>query len=83
MTEFVPMVRANPQIPEDTAIRLLARQWGIDATVARLGSRQDQNFRAGAVDGRRYVLKVTVRVLRRPGLPSTVIVPCRLSDRQL
>jgi hydroxylysine kinase len=51
-------LRAASAIPETLAERLASDHYGLPATVHRLDSERDQNFRLTTVDGRDYVLKI-------------------------
>jgi hydroxylysine kinase len=47
-----------PEFTDEDAIKLLREHWGLTATVKPLVSERDQNFRATAAEGQRYVLKI-------------------------
>ena len=51
-------LRAASAIPEALAQKLAAEHYGLPATVHRLNSERDQNFRLTTLDGREYVLKI-------------------------
>jgi Ser/Thr protein kinase RdoA (MazF antagonist) len=51
-------LRAASSIPEELAQQLAAQHYGLSATVHRLDSERDQNFRLRTPDGREYVLKI-------------------------
>ncbi|MBS1882000.1 MAG: aminotransferase [Actinobacteria bacterium] len=64
-TTFAALLASpNPSFGEAEVAALLAREWGMDASVRELGSTQDQNFRVAA-DGRSYVLKIANRATDR------------------
>jgi len=51
-------LRAASSLPESLAQHLAAEHYGLAATVHRLDSERDQNFRLRTPDGREYVLKI-------------------------
>ncbi|MES1148885.1 MAG: phosphotransferase, partial [Bradyrhizobium guangdongense] len=51
-------LRAASSLPESLAQQLATEYYGLAATVHRLDSERDQNFRLRAPDGREYVLKI-------------------------
>jgi len=93
-TSFAALLASpNPTFDEAEVAELAAREWGIDGSLAEIGSTQDQNFRLSA-DGRSYVLKIAnratsrldlevgdeaMRVLAaaRPGFEVPMLVPTR------
>ena len=68
MTALESLDLPNPEFTPAQAVALVREHWGIDAQVAEVGSTQDQNFRATAADGRRYVLKIANPGWRRSEL---------------
>jgi 4-aminobutyrate aminotransferase-like enzyme/Ser/Thr protein kinase RdoA (MazF antagonist) len=58
-----PKLAANPSLHEIVAVRALAEDWQLTASVRDLGSTQDQNFRVDTADGRRFVLKISNRLV--------------------
>jgi hydroxylysine kinase len=59
-------LRAASAVPEALAQRLAAEHYGLIATVHRLDSERDQNFRLRSPDGREYVLKIANPAEDRP-----------------
>jgi 4-aminobutyrate aminotransferase-like enzyme/Ser/Thr protein kinase RdoA (MazF antagonist) len=68
MTALESLDLPNPEFTPAQAVALVREHWAIDAQVAEVGSTQDQNFRATAADGRRYVLKIANPGWRRSEL---------------
>ena len=54
----IDTLRAASAVPEALAQRVAAEHYGLIATVHRLDSERDQNFRLRSLSGREYVLKI-------------------------
>ena len=59
MERFDPLASPPPAFPADAARRILATGFGIEASLAPLAGERDQNFRADAGDGRRFLFKIS------------------------
>ena len=56
---FDPLVSAPPAFEEQAARRILRDVFRVEASLAPLAGERDQNFRVDAVDGRRFLFKIS------------------------
>src|SRR5215213_1219697 len=68
MTALASLDLPNPELTPERAAALVREHWGFTPRLAEVGSTQDQNFRATAPDGRRFVLKIASTGWRRSEL---------------
>jgi 4-aminobutyrate aminotransferase-like enzyme/Ser/Thr protein kinase RdoA (MazF antagonist) len=54
-----PLATRPPAFGEEAARRVLQDAFGLEASLTGLAGERDQNFRADAADGRRYLLKIS------------------------
>jgi len=68
MTAIESLDLPNPEFTPERAAEMVREHWGFDPALAEVGSTQDQNFRATAPDGSRFVLKIASTGWRRSEL---------------